>query len=346
MERREMKNALYLLIFSLVLMFSCGSMAKKSEKQSTSSYKNKVLSDEFERNEDAAPAPSVANKPQEERLAREGKNVDKSVMQRKGNIEPGATDKAPVERKLIYTADLTIEVQKFDPVQDKISETVKNLGGYIANSTIRLGSREEKSGTIIVKIPVLQFDRAISIFSGLGTVKQKNVKGQDVTEEYFDTEARLKSAEMLKERYEKLLDKAKDIKDMLTIEHEINRIQTEIERQQGHLKLLNNLVSFSTITLNVGEPSVVVQHEKGFFGILKDSIRDLLENLVKSIAGFIASLGVLIPFAVLIVVAFYVIRFLYRRIKKSAMKQKAKEEVYKDKLKEDLKAKEASGNKE
>lgn len=341
-----MKNALYLLIFSLILTFSCGSMAKKSEQQATRVYKDKSVSNESERSEDAAPAPSGANKPQEERFAKEGKSDEKTIELRKKNIEPGASDKAPIERKLIYTADLTIEVQKFDPINDKISETVKNMGGYIANSTIRLGSREEKSGTIIVKIPALQFDRAIMIFSGLGIVKQKNVRGQDVTEEYFDTEARLKSAEMLKERYEKLLDKAKDIKDMLTIEQEINRIQTEIERQQGHLKLLNNLVSFSTITLNVGEPLVVVQHEKGFFGILKDSIRDLLENLVKSIAGFIASLGVLIPFAILILIAFYVIRFLYRRIKKSAMKQKAKEEVYKEKLKEDLKAKEASGNKE
>ena len=105
---------------------------------------------------------------------------------------------------------------------------------------------------------------------------------------------------------------------------------------QGRLKYLNNLSALSTITLTLAEPTVLTQqHEKGVFGILFDSVKESLKNFLRAIAGFIESLGVLIPLAILIIIIFYILRFAFRLLKKSYLKQKAKEEILKQMYKDE-----------
>ena len=214
-----MKGMFYVLILSLILFISCSSQMKATRH---SEQENKALPT-IEQTAEESPQ-SNSDMPKDE-YAKEGKgNVSKDKMANarfnkpapgaptksvredydggKGNLEPAANDdKKPIERKIIRDARLTIEVKKFDPAFEKVSDVTRELGGFITNSAITLGTRQEKSGTIVIRLPSESFDRALTIFSNLGIVRQKNIEGKDVTEEYYDTEARLKSFEMLRERY-------------------------------------------------------------------------------------------------------------------------------------------------
>jgi hypothetical protein len=55
-------------------------------------------------------------------------------------------------------------------------------------------------------------------------VKDKNIAGEDVTEEYRDLEIRLDSAEKTRQRYLELLNKAERVKEILKIEKELERL--------------------------------------------------------------------------------------------------------------------------
>jgi hypothetical protein len=76
------------------------------------------------------------------------------------------------------------------------------------------------------------------------------VNVRDVTEQFADLEIRLKNAEAVRERLQALLAKAAKIEDALAVERELERITQTIEQMKGRLRLLGELIAFSTITVN------------------------------------------------------------------------------------------------
>ena len=86
---------------------------------------------------------------------------------------------------------------------------------------------------------------------GFGDVLHRNVEVEDVTEKFYDLQVRLKNARAVRNRFEELLKEAKTVQDSLAIERELERITDKIESMEGKLKLLRELIAFSTITLNL-----------------------------------------------------------------------------------------------
>ena len=79
----------------------------------------------------------------------------------------------------------------------------------------------------------------------------RRVAGEDVTERYIDIDARLKNKIELRDRLRQLLQKATDVKDVLAIETELNRVQSDIDAMDGKLTLLKNEVAYATIELDL-----------------------------------------------------------------------------------------------
>jgi hypothetical protein len=84
-----------------------------------------------------------------------------------------------------------------------------------------------------------------------GTVQRRHVKGEDVTEQYVDVETRLKNNLALRDRFRDLLAKAKDVKEILLIEAELNRIQSEIDSMEARMRVLKDQIQMSTIRVSL-----------------------------------------------------------------------------------------------
>ena len=84
----------------------------------------------------------------------------------------------------------------------------------------------------------------------LGTIKSRTLSTEDVTDQLLDLETRLRNLLLLRERYQSLLNQAKDVKDILEIEKELNRIQTEIEQLEGKLKVLKQRVAMASLQID------------------------------------------------------------------------------------------------
>ena len=79
----------------------------------------------------------------------------------------------------------------------------------------------------------------------------------DVTEQYTDLETRLRNNLALRDRLQQLLQRAKDVEDVLAIEKELNRIQSEIETMQAQFDRLKSEVELSALSINLQRKRVL-----------------------------------------------------------------------------------------
>ena len=82
----------------------------------------------------------------------------------------------------------------------------------------------------------------------------ENAGSEDVTEQFIDLEARLRSALREEQSLLSLLERADTVSNILTIERELARVRSEIERLQGQLNYLSRRVDLATISVALFPP--------------------------------------------------------------------------------------------
>ena len=143
---------------------------------------------------------------------------------------------------LIYTAQVHLAVFETEQALGEAEKIMRDARGYLVQRTTR---------NITVRVPAEKFQGALAAVLDLGDVLHQDVKARDVTDEFHDVQTRLRTLEALRGRLEELLARADKVEDALAVERELGRIVTEIERLKGRLKLMRELVAFSTITVEL-----------------------------------------------------------------------------------------------
>lgn len=205
--------------------------------------------DEADGERDEAPAPPPPPPAGVKIAQNTGGQGDKKTDASPAPAEKDA-GKAPGQRSpiLIYTATFQMAVFEVSNSLAEVDRITREIGGFITKRTDR---------QITVRVPAARFYETVGRLEKLGDVTQRDVAAQDVTEEYLDTEVRLRNARAMRDRLEQLLAKATTVQDSLMIERELNRVASEIERMEGRLKYLRDRAAFSTITVSF-EPRRVV----------------------------------------------------------------------------------------
>jgi hypothetical protein len=161
---------------------------------------------------------------------------------------------SPLDRRIIYVADLTLIVQDFSRTAKELPELVKQAGGYLSDVAIDRSSGEQRSGRWVVRVPVDRFDDFLDDVSQLGVPEGRHQTAQDISEEYVDLDARVKNKKRLEERFLKLIDeRTGNIKDITDMEEQLSRVREEIERMEGRLRYLTNQTALTTVTINARE---------------------------------------------------------------------------------------------
>ena len=200
---------------------------------------------------------------------------------------------------VIRTGQAFIEVEKVDPAVIRIRQLAVQFGGYIANSSMSGGRDQIRQATFELKIPAARYEEAVSSLSTIGTVETVSSNAQDVGEEFVDVTARVSNARRLEERLISLLaNRTGKLDEVLRVERELARVREEIERYEGRLRFLTTRVATSTLTITVHEPAPILGSNPGENPIAS-ALRRAWRNFVGLLAGTIASLGVLIPLALL-----------------------------------------------
>ena len=157
-----------------------------------------------------------------------------------------------IERMIIHNAIIRTNVKELAKAQSNIEQKVKEYGGYIVESNVYKEDDQTSSGHMIVRIPEKHFETFLSDAEGEASkVLERNVTGQDVTEQYVDLTSRLKSKRIVEERLLTFMKGAEKTEDLLKISSDLAKVQEEIEVIVGKMKYLENQASFSTIELTM-----------------------------------------------------------------------------------------------
>jgi Domain of unknown function (DUF4349) len=200
------------------------------------------------------------------------------------SLKEAPSSPPPRERMLIKTGQLSIKVDDVNEARKKIGVVALTLNAYISDERLD-NSGDRLSMSMTIRVPFKLYDSLIILIEPIGTkTESKSVSTQDVTEEFIDTEARLKTKKELETRYREILRQANSVTDILAVESNLNNVRGEIESMEGRLKYLSSQVSFSTLSLSIYQPLTT---DFGFGGRLADGLKNGWTNLLSFFIGLV-----------------------------------------------------------
>jgi hypothetical protein len=214
---------------------------------------------------------------------------------------------------LIRSGHAIVEVDSVQLGIARVRRLAQETGALVANTTLQTGNEQQKMASLELRVPSDRFDAVVNGLAPIGKVQSVNVSAQDVGEEFVDLTARLANARRLEARLIELLaNRTGRLSDVLTVERELARVRETIERYEGRLRYLQAHVAVSSLTVQVQEPAPVVASHPGQ-NIIAEAFVEAWRRFVLIVAGLIASLGVVVPLALLGLAAYLIRRRYFPR---------------------------------
>jgi len=228
-------------------------------------------------------------------------------------------------RKILRNGDLTLEVADPTAAERKITSIADALGGFVVTSE----SKQHDTGdpakqylevNLVIRVPEAQFKTAFDqILSSGNRVIQQKTTGQDVTEEFIDLEARIRTQKALEVQFLEIMKQATKVPDALEVQRQIAEVRTEIEKLEGRKRFLENRASLSTITVSLQSPAAIAVNTSSFRRNVREAVRDGVDLTIAIVLFLIRFVIVMIPiFLLLILPIGLLVRFFWRRTLKSS----------------------------
>ncbi len=157
------------------------------------------------------------------------------------------------DRKIISTGSISVEVEGVQEAVDRVKVVAEGFGGFVERLS-SFGNDDRQRASMIVRVPQASFEAALDQIRLLGDVQSENIGSDDVSEQFIDLEARLKSSLREEDSLLSLLSRSLNISDIISIERELARVRSTIEQLQGQLNFLERRVDLSTIFIELFPP--------------------------------------------------------------------------------------------
>jgi hypothetical protein len=211
------------------------------------------------------------------------------------------------QRKVVRTAQLSVEVDDVFAAARTVYEVGARYGGFVADE-----KTEDDSAQVQLKVAADRLDDALAALSAVGTVKGRTQQAQDVTEQVADVQARVASQRASVERVRALLDHATAISEIVQIESELTRRQADLESLEQRAAALAGQTELATVSVQLHKPGGAAgrsDEDTGFLTGLTSGWR----VFVASTEVLLTVLGALLPFLVALAVPTVLIVWLLRR---------------------------------
>lgn len=219
--------------------------------------------------------------------------------------------------KIILSASVELETKDFSKATEGIISSVKGKGGFVQSSNI-YGSEDTNSrgGNYIIRIPKNYFEEFLINIGNLGKVVGKSTQGNDISSQYYDTEAHLKALKIQEERLLELLKKSGSLKDILEIENQLSNVRYQIESLTTNLKNWDNLVDYTTISLNIHEVKELTSNPITLGDKVKSTFTSSIKSLGTLFRGLLLVVVALIPYLIIIIPLSILLMFVIKKKKR------------------------------
>lgn len=256
-------------------------------------------------------------------------------------IAPAAKSSAADQRKIVQSEIIQMETINFDKAVNTIKAKVKTLNGYVESSNVsgvsveKNGVLENRNAKLILRLPKDSFEQFRSDVGNLGTVTNDTQAGEDVTSQYYDTEAHINSLKIEEERLLEILKKTGTLKDIIELEKQLADTRYQIESLTTNLKKLDNLVDYSTMTIGIQEVKVIKTikaQQISLWGKVQEGFGGSVKLLVNICKGTVIVIAALLPFIVIIGLIVIIYLMIRRKFKKENKEVETKPLALKDKI--------------
>jgi len=231
-------------------------------------------------------------------------------------------------RLIIKTANLSMDIDDYDATSTEIYRMVDDMGGYISDTSSYYyiydrydDTKNKKSGYMTLRIPHQFFDQFVGRLGEFGNITNYSSNANDITKRYRDTTAEVKNLEVREAKLREIMGKAEEIKDIIEVERELSRVRSEINRFQSVLADWEDLVTLSTVTINMTEvedlkinvkpvdKDMLTKAKEGFIY----TVNRMVDTMEVFIIWLVSAIPVLLPVGL---VGGIVFRKLYKRWRK------------------------------
>ena len=242
--------------------------------------------------------------------------------------EQSAAENDLENRKLIKTANLSIETQTFTDCIDALVEQIQKNGGYIENSSV-YGNEdyERRSANYTIRVPESKYEDFLSGVVTVGSVTSRTESVEDVTMNYTDVESRIRSLETEYNTLLGILEKCENVSDVIEVQNRITDVTYELDSYKSRLRTYDNLISYCTVYVDISEvvtytePTENISLWERITRDIRDNYADLGDDMVELFIWLVSALPVLLVIAVLVVV---IVRLIRRANRKAREREMAK----------------------
>jgi hypothetical protein len=214
---------------------------------------------------------------------------------------------------IIKTGSMDITVDDYAKAIPSIQNLIKGSNGYIQSEN-ESTDNWAKRNNIVIRVPAANFEKLMNSIGGIArNVLNRNVNTDDVSEEYYDTEARKKAQQAAANRYIELLKQAKNVEEVMAVQSKIDAIQEEVDSKEGRLRYLRDQVGYSTITLSVAQNYDYKPIDGPGFGSRMGSA---FGNGWQGFLNFLIIVANLWPLWIILAAAYFIIRKIVKRFLK------------------------------
>ncbi|HEU4932504.1 MAG TPA: DUF4349 domain-containing protein [Pyrinomonadaceae bacterium] len=307
-----MKSPIILLLALLSFSLSCSGGGTASDQNAL-----KATTATYAQNDKDAARTSVA---------------ESAVQQQKvalTDIDREGSSAEAFERKIIRNAEITMEVSSTTDTQHRVASIAESKGGFVVTSESKQRENVDPAQRtldikLVVRVPSPHFGVAFDEIKKLASnTPSEQVTGQDVTEEFIDLEARIKTQKALEIQFLEIMRQAYKVADALEVQRQIADVRTEIEKLEGRKRFLENRSSLSTITVNIQAPKpVIAVTGTGFGQQVREAVSDSVGMASDMVLFFVRFAILMVPLLVFIVLpSGLVARYLMRRAKRVRLAQ-------------------------
>ena len=234
-----------------------------------------------------------------------------------GALDPyssGGFDIGAIGRDVIIEMRVLLGSDNIQRTVASIMANVSALGGGVAYSNIEYGDGsddyEDAYAMLVVKVPPESIDRLLAGLDDTGTVRSISQSAQDVTEQLIDLDVRISNVRESVANVREFMDRAEDLSDLVVLEGELTRRQTDLERLEAQQRNLSERVALSTVTIDIVPTS-------SEFGENGDTIGDALSTgwdaFLAVLYRTVFVLAMIAPFLIVVVLLALLVRFVVRR---------------------------------
>lgn len=212
-------------------------------------------------------------------------------------VQQGAA--APSDRALIQTVQLVVQAEDPAAAADAAVRAAVAVGGFTASQRTDTGGRTDGTATaseVVLRVPGGELDEVLTRLRGLGKRLGEDRTTQDVTDQVVDVDSRVASQKASVARVRALLAQATSIGDVVTIEAELAKRESDLEALEAKQASLADQTSLATVTATFRAPDAVTAtsaHRTGFLGGLAAGWHAFTAAAVVALAV----LGAVLPFA-------------------------------------------------